>query len=255
MPYASEPRAELSSLPKADGSATYSYNGYTVTAAVNGPVEIQRRDENPFEAVIDVTVRPAAGVGATAERHLESILQATLRQLIPIREFPRTVIQVTLQVVDTPENPYANAKIVQAQLDLSIIPALLHAAILGLLAGAVPMKGIATAVTLAIRDGGDQSIVVEPTVVEADQAKSIHVLGFTSSDELLLVESKGAFTLEEWNRVLEIGQTTCCRHHERGPGTDVSMRDGGVDSPSIRDFIRSVMETKTIGDLYWKGGA
>lgn len=32
-------------------------------AAVNGPVEAQRRDENAFEALVDVIVRPAAGVG------------------------------------------------------------------------------------------------------------------------------------------------------------------------------------------------
>ena len=61
-----EPVAELSHLPKADGSATFSYCGYTVTASVNGPVEAQRRDENPFEAIVDVNVRPAAGVGGMA---------------------------------------------------------------------------------------------------------------------------------------------------------------------------------------------
>lgn len=55
--------AELSHLPKTDGSANFAYGGYTITAAVNGPVEAQRRDENPFEALVDVNVRPAAGVG------------------------------------------------------------------------------------------------------------------------------------------------------------------------------------------------
>lgn len=57
------PTAELSHLPKTDGSANFAYGGYTITAAVNGPVEAQRRDENPFEALVDVNVRPAAGVG------------------------------------------------------------------------------------------------------------------------------------------------------------------------------------------------
>jgi exosome complex component RRP46 len=57
------PTAELSHLPKADGSANFAFGGYTITAAVNGPVEAQRRDENPFEALVDVNVRPAAGVG------------------------------------------------------------------------------------------------------------------------------------------------------------------------------------------------
>jgi len=58
-----EPTAILSHLHRADGSATFSQNGYTVIGAVNGPLEVQRRDELPEEAVIDVIVRPAAGVG------------------------------------------------------------------------------------------------------------------------------------------------------------------------------------------------
>lgn len=58
-----DPEARLSHLPKADGSATFSYAGYTIIGAVNGPIEVQRRDELPEEAAIDVAVRPAAGVG------------------------------------------------------------------------------------------------------------------------------------------------------------------------------------------------
>lgn len=63
MAVAAEPTAQLSALPKADGSASFAYLGYAVTAAVNGPMDIGRRDENPFEAVVDVVVRPSAGVG------------------------------------------------------------------------------------------------------------------------------------------------------------------------------------------------
>lgn len=58
-----EPEALLSHLQNADGSATFSYAGYTVVGAVNGPIEVQRRDEIPEEAAVDVIVRPAAGVG------------------------------------------------------------------------------------------------------------------------------------------------------------------------------------------------
>lgn len=152
MALTAEPVAQLANLPNADGSATYTYQGYTVTSSVNGPIEAPRRDESAFEANVDVIVRPAAGVGGehfsrarilicasfqhsamrsrlhmsskwfltcilgTAERQLESILQSALRQLIPIRNFPRCMIQITLQIVSTPENSYENAKIVQAQL-------------------------------------------------------------------------------------------------------------------------------------------
>ena len=53
----------LGSLHRADGSSTYSSNGCTVIAVVNGPIEVQRRDELPEEAVVDVNVIPATRVG------------------------------------------------------------------------------------------------------------------------------------------------------------------------------------------------
>lgn len=61
-----QPEAALSPLPKADGSATYCYAGYNITASANGPIEAQRRDEHPYEALVDVVVRPASGVGGEA---------------------------------------------------------------------------------------------------------------------------------------------------------------------------------------------
>jgi exosome complex component RRP46 len=63
MASSAEPTAILSHLYRADGSATFSQNGYTVIGVVNGPLEVQRRDELPEEAVVDVIVRPAAGFG------------------------------------------------------------------------------------------------------------------------------------------------------------------------------------------------
>lgn len=63
MPNSTEPTAVLSHLHRADGSATFSQNGYAVIGSVNGPIEVQRRDELPEEAAVDVIVRPAAGVG------------------------------------------------------------------------------------------------------------------------------------------------------------------------------------------------
>lgn len=245
-----EPTAELSHLTKSDGSATFSYGGYAVIAAVNGPVEAQRRDENAFEALVDVIVRPAAGVGGTRERQLESIMQAALRQLIPVRDFPRSVIQITLQVAETPENAYVNAKINQAQLNLPIIPALFHTAILGLLSAAVPLKTIGAATLLAIPEEEGKDIIVDPSAVDIDHAKSVHVLGFTSHNDLLLAESEGAFTPDEWTKVLQTGQRICCEHQQ--PGFDTAMSGDNVESPGMRQFIRSAMEAQVAEDLHWK---
>ncbi|OLN94245.1 Exosome complex component RRP46 [Colletotrichum chlorophyti] len=235
------PQARISHLPRADGSATFSRGGYCVVSSVNGPIEVQRRDENPFESVIDVVVRPAAGVGGTGERQLEAILQSALRQLIPVKNFPRCLIQVTLQVTETPKNDYANSKVVQAQSSLPLLPALFHSAVLGLLSAAVPMKGIATCIVLAVLDDGAK-IVPDPSPVEADQAKSLHVLGFTSQDDLLLAESEGVFTMAEWDRVVSIGPKVCGQ--QRRAEVDTVMDEEGQYSTDMRQFFRTVMETK-----------
>ena len=60
------PEATLTHLNRADGSATYTHNGYSVIGAVNGPIEVLRRDEQPEEATIEVNVRPAIGVGSSS---------------------------------------------------------------------------------------------------------------------------------------------------------------------------------------------
>lgn len=52
----------------------------------------------------------------TRERHLESVLQAALRQLVCVKAFPRSVFQITLQLSHTPTNDYASNKLVQAQM-------------------------------------------------------------------------------------------------------------------------------------------
>ena len=60
----------LSPLRRADGSVSYQCDGYSVIAAVNGPVEVQRRDELPEEAAIEVALRPATGIGGSLKPFL-----------------------------------------------------------------------------------------------------------------------------------------------------------------------------------------
>lgn len=57
------PLVKLGALPEADGSASYSWQGFEVLGAVNGPIEPQRRDEIPEEAFLEVHIRSVNGVG------------------------------------------------------------------------------------------------------------------------------------------------------------------------------------------------
>jgi len=243
----------LSHLHRADGSATFSQNGYTVIGAVNGPIEVQRRDELPEEAAVDVIVRPATGVGGTRERHLESILQSTLRQIILIHNFPRTLIQITLQITSTPENDTAGSKLVQASSNLPILPALLQTAVLTLLSASMPLAMTLASVLLAISsDGSSRTIIRNPTLQEFQAASSVHVLAFTSHGQLLVAESEGTFTLEDWDEIYEVGKGLYC--DDVATADENIMQGEGLEENTggMMMFVKSALEEKVSADLHWK---
>ncbi|KAI1431659.1 hypothetical protein GGR50DRAFT_54891 [Xylaria sp. CBS 124048] len=251
MTAATEPEALLAHLHKVDGSATYSYAGYTVVGAVNGPLEVQKRDELPEEAFIDVNVRPVAGIGGVRERHLESLLQSTLRQVILVSNFPRTLIQITLQITVAPENEYVNGKLVQANMNLPLLPALLHTAILALLSASLPMTTYLTSTSLAIlMEDGHRQIVINPTARQIEQSQSFHVLAFTSYNELILAESEGNFTMKDWDDIYNASFAQCCPANP-SDDTDTLMDEGMPTTADLGRFIRSTVEQKAISDLHW----
>ena len=57
------PEIKLLPLDNIDGAISYSHSGYLILASANGPVEVQRRDEIPEEAAVEVNIRPATGTG------------------------------------------------------------------------------------------------------------------------------------------------------------------------------------------------
>lgn len=94
-------QGSLHTLHQADGSAIYHCaSGHTVLAAVNGPVDVQRRHELPEEAYIEINVCPHDGVGQIKERHLESIIAKTLSDVVLTQMFPRQMVQLTFQVLE-----------------------------------------------------------------------------------------------------------------------------------------------------------
>lgn len=96
------PEADLGILPKADGSATFKYAGYTITASVNGPIEAARRDEHPYKAHVDVIVRPAAGTGGKPFQHHTTRLyveRSIIGLITYIYRHERTSSRVTVGIV------------------------------------------------------------------------------------------------------------------------------------------------------------
>lgn len=103
----SEASVSFSHLHGADGSATFSQNGYTIIGSVNGPIEIMRRDELPEEAAVDVVVRPAVGVGGT--KHQISPPTISQPAHTPYSRYKGTSSRVNHSTYSSPSN--SNSKL------------------------------------------------------------------------------------------------------------------------------------------------
>ncbi|KAL6715654.1 exosome non-catalytic core subunit rrp46 [Lecanora helva] len=249
MPHSSMTTPQLNPLHRADGSATYSCNGYTVIAAVNGPIEVQRRDELSEEAAIDVAIRPASGVGGVRERHFESIIQNTLRHVIIVSAHPRTLIQITLQVITSPGDGDASGSIPQAYSNLPVLPALLQCCTLALLSTSIPLSMTLTSALLAVQPDGE--ISDSPSSVQLKTASSIHVFAFSSNGDLLIVESEGDFDTEIWEDVYDKASQLCHGSESSDSDSEDIDMDRGTRA-KLEDVLRGVVQEKVTKDQRWK---
>jgi exosome complex component RRP46 len=140
-----------------------------------------------------------------------------------------------------------------AHQNLPILPSLLQTAVLALLSASIPLAETLTSVLLALTsDGKSQSILRNPTLTELQSADSVHVLGFTAHGELLVAESEGSFTIDDWNEVFEAGKRLCCDDIETVNDDDVMQDDISGEKAEEAAFLKSVVREKVVADLHWK---
>ncbi len=105
-----------------------------------------------------------------------------------------------------------------------------------------------TSVFLALTsDGTSRAVIRNPTLFQSQGADSVHVLAFTSHGDLLVAESEGSFTLEDWDVVYEAGKEICCDSSKTSEDEDMDEKDGGMMM-----FVKSSLEDKVKNDLHWK---
>lgn len=113
------------------------------------------------------------------------------------------------------------------------------------------MSTTLTAVLLAIQDdGAEGEIVCHPGPVDLRRAQSRHALALTSQRELLLVESEGTFTMEQWERVYARAEEYCCGVVSE----DREMRDGGDGDGqgSMLEHVQATVHEKIAVDVAWR---
>lgn len=232
-------------LHRADGSASFSTNLFTILAAVNGPVEVQRRDELPEEAAIEVNVRPSSGVGGPRERWLESVLIRVLRSVVLVHLHPRTLIQVTLQVTKEPA-----LKIKRGALDVAVLAALGQAAVLALVDGVLPMGYTISASLACVSKEG--KVVLEPEEKDLVGSTSVHAQAYTAAGELVMDESAGEFDLGSWQKVTGILRQRCIGAMAKG-GEDEDMANGHGDEGD-GPWLRKALEEDVRAAAAWREG-
>lgn len=84
-----------------------------------------------------------------------------------------------------------------------------------------------------------------PTIKEINAAKSLHVLTYTSKNELLLAETEGRLGLDEWDVIEEKARIICM-------GDADVMVEEDKKEPSLQRELKSVVEEKITMDERWK---
>ncbi|CAB4401319.1 ribosomal protein S5 domain 2-like protein [Rhizophagus irregularis] len=171
-----------------DGSASFSFGKSRVLCTVNGPAEVKLRDEKLDKATIDVVVRPLVGAPGTKDKTHEYILRSTFESIVQSGLHPRTQIQIVSQVMVD---------------DGSIIAAAINATTMALIDAGIPMKDIVAAVSCVINK--DDQILLDPTLQEMENIKSVHTFAFNkTTSSLLFCESLGLFTDDQYFNCYEL---------------------------------------------------
>jgi exosome complex component RRP46 len=247
----------LHPLARADGSATYTHapTNTTILCGVNFPVEAPARSSLPEECYVEVNVRPHNGVGQVKERHLECLVADTLKSVVLLETYPRMMLQVTLQVMSQgrEEEAVGGGGGGQGESYLPALAGLVNAAVAACLDAGVEMRCSVVATTVAVMKGKGE-LKADPSVKDFSRMTSLHVFGFSSVGELVLVESEGSFTFEEWERLEALARTACLGGV--GESGDVKMSDGDDNEAgkSLLDIVRGSVEARVVADERWRGG-
>jgi exosome complex component RRP46 len=228
-------------LSRADGSAVFSDGLYTIIAGANGPVDVQRRDELPEEAAIEINIRPSSGSDGPRERWLETVVQSVLKSILLVHMHPRTLFQITLQVTKDP-----STKLQKTASDISLLPSLLNAAFAALVDGGFPLATTMVAALASVQESGE--VISEPKEKEIAGCKSIHAMAYNTRGEQLMDESCGSFNMETWEKVANVAQEACAAALSSADEDEAMVNGTAQKEP----WLRQALEKQVTDSNAWR---
>ncbi|MFH1249302.1 MAG: exosome complex exonuclease Rrp41 [archaeon] len=192
-------------IPRADGSAMFSFGDSIAIAAVYGPKPLHPQHmQDPERGVLrvhydmqsfSVTERKKPGPNRRSSE-ISKVMEWSLRPLLQLDSFPNTVVDLYVTIVQ------ANA---------STRCAAINAASVALAAAGIPMTDLVTAVSVGKID---KTLVVDVIKEEEDYgegegATDIPLAFFSNSDKISLLQLDGTITIEEMKKAIELGKEAC----------------------------------------------
>mmetsp|Transcript_645 Transcript_645/g.1476 ORF Transcript_645/g.1476 Transcript_645/m.1476 type:complete len:232 (-) Transcript_645:80-775(-) len=188
---------ELSCLQRPDGSALWKSGSTHVLCAVYGPVAPQNPAlETDTESMVSVVIK-SGNLGNTdyLENELSEFLTQVLSACIDTTLFPRCVIEVVLQII---------------QSDGSLLASLLHASVAALMDAGVDLLYLPVATTCLVAK--NSQILLDPSEAEEQAEPTLLCLvnPHDKPDKVLASHTVGSGTsLEDLLKCLQISQKAC----------------------------------------------
>ena len=203
-------KIEMDIIPNADGSALFAFGDTIAMASVYGPKQLHPQHmQNPQKGILrvkydmmsfSVTERKRPGPNRRGTE-ISKVTEWALADVVELDAFPNTVVDVHIII------PQANA---------STRVAGINAAILALARAGVPMKELASAVSIGKMD---KTLVVdvnkdEEDFEEGEGATDIALCFGSRSKKVLLMQLDGKISAQELKDAVKLGEEACSKINE-----------------------------------------
>lgn len=199
---------EAKVVPRAHGSAYFSFGGTKCIAAVYGPILLHPKHlQDPQKAHVtsrydmapfSVTERKRPGPDRRAIE-ISKVIKEALEPVVFLEEFPKAGIELTMEIIQADSGTRVTA---------------INAASIALADAGVPMKDMVSAVSVG-RVEGNQVVDLSGVEEGVEDAVDMPVAMRAKTGEITLLQMDGDCTLNEFKQFLQNAKKACLEIYEK----------------------------------------
>jgi len=191
---------ELSCLHRADGSALWKSGSTHVLVAVYGPIAPQNMKNEGDVGVVSVVIKSGKADNNNYENETSEFISNILSSCIDVSKFPRCIIQVVLQII---------------QSDGSLLACLLHGTIAALMDAGIDLLYLPVATTCLVGSKNEKdNIRLDPSSAEEEEERDSSIIVLVNEqkkpDKILGTHTIGSGTsLDDFLACVQIASKAC----------------------------------------------